>query len=489
MAIEITEFAQVSISVSPTGESDGNFGILGFLTNEADVISTVERTRSYTSLASVGSDWATTSEVYKAATAFYSQTPTPTDFTVLVNFTTAQDAKLVGGGSSTPAELIIDVAGAAGDLVITTDAATVTLTALDLSGVTATYAAMAIAIQALLQAEVGGTNMTCIHNGYQFVIGTGATGASSTISTAAVSDAALALGLTQATAKTQDGFIAGETAVTALTAAVDKGTDFVGLVSSKVYRDSAFADDTGNSAVDIANWCEANKKIFCNTSNDLTTLATGNTNVASKLKDLTLRFSLTSFAKDIAKYPSAGVFGRAASVNFNAVGSTITMNLKQVAGVVAEDLSPTEFKALRSYNASAVVQIGGSSNAYTDSRMASGSWLDTTHGLMWLENRMEVDMFNLLYVQNTKIPYTQTGINTAVATVERSCEAAVRNGLCAPGYLPDGTYLPKGYIVESISLADVSASDKSNRVYSGISFKMVGAGALHEVEVSGDFSE
>ena len=63
MAIEITEFANVSISVSPTGVSAGNFGILGFLTSDSDLniagkgILPAERARSYTSLASVSSDW------------------------------------------------------------------------------------------------------------------------------------------------------------------------------------------------------------------------------------------------------------------------------------------------------------------------------------------------------------------------------------------------------------------------------------------------
>jgi len=55
--------------------------------------------------------------------------------------------------------------------------------------------------------------------------------------------------------------------------------------------------------------------------------------------------------------------------------------------------------------------------------------------------------------------------------------------------LPDGTYLPEGFIVEALSLADVPSSDKGNRLYAGLSFKMVGAGALHEVAVSGEFSE
>ena len=71
MAIEITEFANVSISVSPTGVAGGNFGILGFLTTDADEaltgkgITSAERARAYTSLASVGGDWSTLSEVYK----------------------------------------------------------------------------------------------------------------------------------------------------------------------------------------------------------------------------------------------------------------------------------------------------------------------------------------------------------------------------------------------------------------------------------------
>ena len=490
MAIEISEFAKVSISVSPTGVATGNFGILGFLTTEVGAITSIsERARSYTSLASVASDWAASSEVYKAAVAFYSQTPSPKDFTVVVNFKEAQSASLLGGGSETPAELIVSVDGTAGDLVVTTNIGQVTLAALNLSASAASYTAIASAIQTLLQADPNGTTMTCVHNGVQFVITTGVTGVASTITTAEVSAAALSLGLTQSTAKTSAGVDAGETAVQALADMDSKGIEIVGLVTHKAFRDSAYVDDSGNSALDIARWCEAAQVIFCNTTNDLTTLAVGNTNVAKVLQLNTLRYSLTTFSRDVNAYPSAGVFGRAASVNFKAVSSTITLNLKQISGVTAEDLSPSEFAALRSYNASAIVKIGSGVTAYTDSRMASGSWLDTTHGLLWLQNKIEVDMFNLLYVSNTKIPYTQAGINTTIAVLERSLASAVRNGFCAPGFLPDGTYLPEGYVVESVALADISTADKGNRIYAGLSFKMVGAGALHEVEVSGEFSE
>ena len=218
-------------------------------------------------------------------------------------------------------------------------------------------------------------------------------------------------------------------------------------------------------------------------------LGSGSADMASIMKDATLRFTLTTFSKNISQYPSASVFGRAASVNFSAIGSTITLNLKQMPGVSAEDLTPAEFATLRSKNASAVVKIGKSVNAYTDSRMSSGTWLDTTHGLLWLENRCETDMFNLLYQSPTKVPFTQTGINITVATLDRSLQAAVANGLAGPGFLPDGTYLPEGYDIQAVPLANVPSGDKGNRVYAGLSFRMVGAGALHEVEVSGSFSE
>lgn len=497
MAIEITEFANVSISVAPTGVAGGNFGILGFLSVESDAIVSeggrpilpAERTRSYTSLAGVGEDFEATSETYKAATAFYAQTPTPTDFVAMMCYETAQPGTIVGGSVASEEDLRTTYAGAAsgGGLTLTIDNTEVTITDLDLSG-DADYTAMAANLTSLVDAQATGAVVNW--NGYQFVVIGGQSGTGS-ISEAAHSDdgnAADDLGLVAHKAKVSNG-IAAEAPVEALAVIESEGHEFVGLVTHKKWRDTYPSTGNADTAVDIGVWAEAAKKIFCNTTNDATVLTNSHTGIGKYMKDNTLRFTLTTFSRNRDAYPSASVFGRAASVNFSAVGSTITLNLKQMPGISAEDLTAGEFDNMRANYVSAVVQIGKTVNAFTDSRMASGSWLDTTHGLLWLENRCEVDMFNLLYVNNTKIPYTQVGINTAAAVLERSLAAAVRNGLAAPGFLPDGTYLPEGFIVESVPLADTPSGDKTNRIYKGLSFKMVGAGALHEVEVSGQFSE
>ena len=483
MTIEITEFANISITVSPTGVSSGNFGILGMLTNEEGVVSTAERVRKYTSLASVESDW-TGTEVHKAAISFYAQTPTPTDFWVFMCFETAQPATLIGGGHDTLEELA-NINGT-GVFNINVEGTDIALATVDFSG-DADLDAVAANLEALLDAGLVGTTCTYETNG--FVI-EGPTVGSGNVISFATGNAAEALGFLQNQGKAEDGLDA-ESAVTAMAAANAKGYKPVGLVTHKKYRDQGGVDGVdGETTLELGVWCEGAKVIFCNTTNDLSTLnSVTESDTASVLKSATLRFSLTTFSKNVASYPSASVFGRAASTNFAAIGSTITLNLKQMPGVVAEDLTPNEFATLRSKNCSAVVNIANSANAYTDSRMASGSWLDTTHGLMWLENRTEVDMFNLLYTTGTKIPYTQSGINTTATVLRKSLDGAVRNGLCGPGYLGDGTYLSEGFDIQTVSLEDTPSADKSNRVYKGLSFRMVGAGALHEVEVFGQFVE
>ena len=497
MTIEITEFADVSIAVSPTGVSGGNFGILGFLTNEEGVVGAAERTRAYTSLSSVTDDWATSTEVYKAAAAFYGQTPTPKDFVALMCFETDQAATLTGGGHKAKEDLTLITAG---NFNITVNGTAIAVDDLNLSGVPGTgqtyLDAVAQAVEDALTAANGATKIcTVSHTGKQFQIVSDTTGIASTLvfaegeTGAGSQDAAEALGLTSSIARILAAGSLAETPVQALALNRDS-SKFVGLVTHRKYRDVAGGADGTNTA-DIADWAEGAKAIFCNTTNNLATLDAGTTSdIASVMKNKSgVRFTLTTFSRSPKQYPSASVFGRAASVNFESTSSTITLNLKQMPTIDSEDLTPGEFKVLRSKNASAVVRIGSSVNAYTDSRMAGGSWLDTTHGLLWLENRAETDLFNLLYVNNTKIPFAQVGINTTVAVLERSLKAAVRNGLCAPGYLPDGTYLPEGFLVTAVPLADVPVGDKGSRIYKGLSFKMVGAGALHEVLVSGEFSE
>jgi hypothetical protein len=490
MAIETTEFAEVSISVTPVGVPSGNFGVLGFLAVDAvgqakagKGITSAERTRSYTSLVSVSLDWEATSEVYLAASAFYGQTPTPRDFTVLMNYVADAPAVLVGGALHSDLATI-NALGVAAEITMAVDGTAITTT-VDVSAA-ADFSAVAALVETALALVEAST--TCTYTNDKFEVTSPTSGVLSTI-TFATQGLAIALGLDQTVAQVSQGFDI-ETPVVSLAEALASGLEFTALDIDKTLRDKVVAPANGNTTLEISNWATANKKIFMNTSNNLDVLSAAiDTDTASVLKLSASRFTHSCFSRHVNAYPGSAIFGRAASVNFSSTNSTITLNLKQLANVPAENLTPAEFAAMQGKYCSAVVVIGNSVSAFVDSRMASGSWLDTTHGLMWLENRNEVDMFNLLYQQNTKIPYTQTGINMAEGQLTRSLQSAVRNGLCAPGFLPDGTFLPEGFVVTSIPIGEVASSDRGNRVYNGLSYKMVGAGALHGVAVSGYFSE
>jgi hypothetical protein len=106
-----------------------------------------------------------------------------------------------------------------------------------------------------------------------------------------------------------------------------------------------------------------------------------------------------------------------------------------------------------------------------------------------LQNRIETDVFNLMYRSNTKVPYTDTGVSMIIQKVEQGLRQGVTNGLIAPGYTTDGEYLELGYRIDYIAVGDVSSADKGNRIYKGISFIAVGAGAIHKVTITGSFSE
>jgi hypothetical protein len=484
MAIDISEFAKVSVSVSPVGVQSGNFGILGFLTKSEDgaivPISPAERARSYTSLAGVGTDWTAVSEVYKAATAFYSATPTPTNFTVIMNFTTPQKASLSGGPHSTIEEIQNVTSG---DIEITIDGILVTLNSLNFSGAS-TFQEAALVLETGLDGVVAGT--TVVYANGQFNVFGVVVGSTGRI-THGIGTAGEVLGLEPHQALASEG-VSAETPNESLAIADASGIEFIGLVTHVDFRD-VLSGSTGSTTLEIAQWAEAAKKIFCNTSNDLSTLATTESDIISLCFAASLRYTLSTYSGARREYPSAAIFGRAAGVNFAGTDTTITLNLKQINGITSENLTKSQFANLDAKNGSVIARIGQTISAYTSSKMASGTYLDTVHGLLWLENHIETDIFNLLYVSATKLPYTQSGINIAEQTLEQSLEQAVVNGLAAPGFLPDGTYLPRGYDVTSIGIADVSVGDKSNRHYAGLTFRMVGAGAIHGLEVSGSFQE
>ena len=472
MSLSITNVVDVNILIAPKAKALQSFGKLVFVTDESPKVPLAGTIFSYSGIEAVADEWELTSEVYKGATTFYGQNPSGS-FMVTLAAAAATPAVLTGGS----ADLADIQAITAGGFTINVNGM-----AQNITGVNFSSAPTLTAAAAILEGKLTGVKVTV--SGTGFVLTTQAIGAGASISaaTADISGTAAALALTTLTGAAVTAAVVPESPVEALTKAADTDPSFYGIVLNKKWRDTA-------QAIDTAEYAQASRRVFFNTSNDPATLdKTSEDSIAYKLKGMSIQRVLTHYSSKPNEYPSCAVAGRAFLVNFEGTNTTITLNLKVMKGVTFEKLRQTEHEAMQANNCNAIVDLAGAF-VYSDSRMGDGTWFDAVHGVDWLQNRIETGIFNRMYTTPTKIPYTDTGVTIIIAEIEQALRQAVTNGLVAPGNTTSGEYLPLGYKIVYIPTAQVSQADKSNRVYKGITFEAVGAGAMHKVVVGGSFNE
>lgn len=495
MTIPVSSVVNVSIAIGAPFPARAGFGTLNIVTEETGVIGIAERIRSYSNLDGVTADWPSDSEVVAAATAYFSQQPKPTSLKVSTRYPTAQAAQL-RGGSVVADDLTSIIAISDGSFAITIDGDNQDISGLDFTSDVGGDQ-IASTIQTALQAVASGgyTAATCVYEGDEtsgrFFINSGTTGASSSIlflravDPAVGTDVSSLLQMRQGEGTKTDG-IDAETITASLDAIQQINTDWYGLMFTKEVRDGVQIN--GEDAVEAAaDWCEARVKVFGNTSNDLDVLDSVTTNdIASVLAAKNLRRTITTFSSYPNQYPSASVLGRAFTVNFSQANSTITLKFKQLPTITVEQLTQSQKAVLDSKFANALIEVG-SSDMYAESWMASGVFFDEVHGIDWLQNAVETNVFGYLLTRTTKVPYTNKGVAALEQQVISALDEAVNNGLIAPGETIDGEFLPNGYKTIVIPVEDINQSDKEARHYPGLSFVVLGAGAIHSVQINGTF--
>jgi len=123
--------------------------------------------------------------------------------------------------------------------------------------------------------------------------------------------------------------------------------------------------------------------------------------------------------------------------------------------------------------------------------MANGDFFDERHGLDWLQNYVQNNLWNLLYTSTTKIPQTEAGVTRLLTNVEQSMDQSVTNGLVAPGtwtggsigQLSPGDTLTKGYYVYAAPLSTQAQADREARKAPVIQVACKLAGAVHFADV------
>lgn len=221
-----------------------------------------------------------------------------------------------------------------------------------------------------------------------------------------------------------------------------------------------------------------------------TLLASSSTDLAAKLKAGKFSRAFVQYSSS-SKYAALSAFGRAFTVNFNGNNTTITLKFKQEPTITYEALNTAQAQALEGKNANVFVYYANDTAILEQGVMANGDFFDERHGLDWLQNYVQTNLFNLLYTSTSKIPQTEAGITRLLTNVEQSLDQAVSNGLVAPGIwsgaalgqINTGDTLTKGYYVYAAPLASQAQADREARKAPLIQVACKLAGAVHYADV------
>lgn len=205
----------------------------------------------------------------------------------------------------------------------------------------------------------------------------------------------------------------------------------------------------------------------------------------------------TGYRRTICQYSANGnavcsLLGRMASVNFNENNSTITLMFKGEPTVTAEDLNKTQADELDAHNINVFVGYKNNTSIIQYGKMTNGVFADEVHGLDWLKDAVQNNVWNTLYTSTTKIPQTDAGQNQLVSSVASALEEGVNNGLISEGnwtgnpfgQLKTGDYLPDGYYIFSPPFSSQNQSDREQRKGMPIKVAVKLAGAIHSVDVA-----
>lgn len=482
--LPVKRLINVTINMSPLAAQGANLNTALFLGASA-VIDTNERMRSYGSIDEVVSDFGASAPEYLAAVLYFGQTPQPQQLNI-GRWAKTATAGLLKGAVLSAAQKVMTLwtAVTAGGFKITVDGSLKTVSALDFSAQTNLNGVASIINAAL-------TGATVAWNGSQFVVTSSTTGATSTVGYATApasgTDISTMLGLTAALASAPVGGIVAEQPTDCVALFIDRfANKFLGLN----FADTGVTDD---QHVAVAALIEADQAHIYGISTQAPQVldSTSSTDIASRLKALNYKYSFAQYSSN-NPYAVASMLGRMLTVNFDGNNTTITLMFKGEPGIVAENLSSTQANTLQAKNCNVFVAYDNDTAIIQYGITPSGIFIDSVYNAIWFKNRIQTDVYNLLYQSPTKVPQTDAG-NALIATkISGACDAAVNNGYLAPGVwnsdgfgaLNQGDTLSKGYYIYTPPIATQSQANREARKSVPFQVAAKEAGAIHSVDIA-----
>lgn len=482
MSLSVSGLVRVTVNLNPLAAAVRAFGVL-MVAGDSNVITGLERYRTYLSYEQVLADFGVDAPETLAASLYYGQTPSPSTMMIGRWLRTASSGLNVGGILSASQQTMGNwTVITNGGLVIVVDGVSKNLVGLNFSAAANLNAVASIIDSAL----VGGS---CTWNGSYFTITSDTTGVTSTVgyaTTGAGTSISAQMKLTSGTNQALVEGYAAETPAECTAALALISTGWYGLMFS------ASTMPTDDESIEVSDIIEALEiaRIYGVTITDANVLSALVTDdLASLMSDAGYLRSFCQYSSD-KYYAIASFFGRGFTVNFTAQNTTITLMFKQEPGVTAEDLDDNQAVVLTSKRCNVFVEYNNDTAILQKGVMSGDAWWDEIHGTDWLQNSVETACFNVLYLSG-KVPQTDAGVNQILTAIAGVCSQAVSNGLAAPGVwtgtafgnLKSGDYLKAGFYMYAQPVALQSQSDRDARIAPPIQVAIKLAGAIQRVDV------
>ena len=231
-------------------------------------------------------------------------------------------------------------------------------------------------------------------------------------------------------------------------------------------------------------------------STDALTTSTGlfdQTKTNQFTKNLLYTFGADSNTQALnARLFAAAYASRGLSVNYSGSNTTITMNLKDLAGLQADtNINETILEQAAAVGADCFVSLEGLpkviSNAYSQ-------YFDQVANQIWLVTSIQYALFNVLATTRTKIPQTTAGMNMLANACKRVCLQAITNGYSAPGTwnstdtfgVQEDFYRnieEQGFYIYYLPISQQAQSEREERIAPAIQIALKEAGAIHSANV------
>jgi|GEM_PF-442181 len=262
-----------------------------------------------------------------------------------------------------------------------------------------------------------------------------------------------------------------------------------------VYFAGSIADEELD---DVHSWVIAASpaKVMSYTSIRESQLEWNSSNILKKLYDKNSGRLMVQYNATGDDYAGLTLLGIALSTNWNAQKSAKTVKFKQQANVQSDD-------RITLNEASKAQRLG--INFYTDydgvsmlaeGTMVGGQFIDEVVGLDAFLDACQKQAFSTLQGNATKIPQTDEGQAILIGALNVIGEEFVRNGFLAGGIwrgndlgeLSYGDRLESGYYFYSDSYDLQSIADREARKAMPIMFALKLSGAIHSVDLIGQFN-